>query len=110
MGKSCNGVTERLLECLAKTPCVQQGGSYKECAGDPGVPEECKSLRAFLAECNRQKVDMRKRIRGQKVRAWCLRGATYLGSGRALAPQARDLALLALSRECVHARLTSDPV
>lgn len=66
MGKSCEGVAQNLVECLAKTECVKKGGSFKECAGAADIPDECKSLRTFMAECNRQKVDMRKRIRGQK--------------------------------------------
>ncbi|KAG6758700.1 hypothetical protein POTOM_039059 [Populus tomentosa] len=56
MSKSCKGLALELVKCLSESDCIKiENRPYKECAGEksPSIPSEC--------------VDMRARIRGNKV-------------------------------------------
>eukprot|EP00898_Chlorokybus_atmophyticus_P003849 jgi/Chlat1/4465/Chrsp29S04412 len=68
MSKSCKGLLDELVKCLADSDCVKvEGRTLKECAGrTEGVSQECQGLRTVYYECKRGQLDMRRRIRGNK--------------------------------------------
>ena len=77
MAKSCKEIAEALVDCLKTSKCVRDGGGLRKCLGGPeGAGEgagagaglaECQELRAAYFTCKRSGLDMRTRIKGQKV-------------------------------------------
>jgi Cytochrome c oxidase assembly protein PET191 len=68
MGASCKEIAETLIDCIKKTDCVKEGSSIKDCLGqmkDNGA--ECQEFRNAYFTCKRSGLDMRTRIKGQKV-------------------------------------------
>jgi hypothetical protein len=68
MGASCKEIAETLIDCIKKTDCVKDGMSIKDCLGqmkDNGA--ECQEFRNAYFTCKRSGLDMRTRIKGQKV-------------------------------------------
>jgi hypothetical protein len=74
MGKSCKDVAQSLVDCMQKTACVKNGGGIKDClkaveVSADGVESagECQEFRTAYFTCKRGSLDMRSRIRGQRV-------------------------------------------
>ena len=44
MSNSCEGIMDDLIKCLAKSRCVKEGGSYKDCLNSATLEEECQGL------------------------------------------------------------------
>ena len=68
MGASCKEIAETLIDCIKKSDCVRDGSSIKDCLAqmkDNGC--ECQEFRNAYFTCKRGGLDMRTRIRGQKV-------------------------------------------
>lgn len=77
MGNSCKEIAQSLVDCMQKTDCVKSGGGIRECMkvrtdandaeGASPVTGECSDLRNAYFTCKRGSLDMRSRIRGQRV-------------------------------------------
>lgn len=70
MAKSCKEVAQSLIECMQKTECMKKGGELRTCMKNEGNSDgggECQELRAAYFNCKRGSLDMRSRIRGQRV-------------------------------------------
>lgn len=72
MGKSCKEIAETLIDCIKNSQCVKNGGDVRSCMKTPqGNDEvqmgECQEFRAAYFTCKRGSLDMRTRIKGQKV-------------------------------------------
>ena len=69
MAKSCRETAESLVECLKNSPCVKAGKTIRECLkemeNDQSHP--CTEYRYAYAHCKRGSLDMRSRIRGDRV-------------------------------------------
>nr|KAJ0227790.1 hypothetical protein LSAT_V11C100013130 [Lactuca sativa] len=71
MAKSCKGLAMELVKCLSESDCVKvENRPFRECAKEksPVISSECVGLRETYFNCKRGQVDMRARIRGNKVR------------------------------------------
>ncbi|KAA0167936.1 hypothetical protein FNF31_00182 [Cafeteria roenbergensis] len=55
----------QLAQCLAKSQCISDGHSARECMQNGEVPQ-CDLSRRALYECRRGQLDARTRIRGQR--------------------------------------------
>lgn len=68
MSKSCTGLLDQLVRCVAESDCVKrEGRTIKDCIKDEkGVPENCAGVHATYVKCKRNQVDMRTRIQGNK--------------------------------------------
>ena len=66
MGSSCKEIAESVLACMKKTDCVKKGGGIKECMKSESA-DSCQALISAYATCRRQGLDMRTRIRGNRV-------------------------------------------
>ncbi len=64
MGKSCKEIAQSLVECMKQTNCVQNGGDLRKCLNET---EDCQEYRNAYFTCRRSGLDMRTRIKGQKV-------------------------------------------
>mmetsp|Transcript_5149 Transcript_5149/g.8892 ORF Transcript_5149/g.8892 Transcript_5149/m.8892 type:complete len:80 (+) Transcript_5149:56-295(+) len=75
MSKSCHGLWEDLMTCIAASECVQSryqnGGEVqsvmKECLKpehENEVPSDCRTLQKAYFNCRRGQLDMRNRFRG----------------------------------------------
>ena len=76
MAKSCKEIAVSLLDCMKNTKCMKDGGDLRSCmkAVGPdtafnfeGDANDCQELRAAYFSCKRGGLDMRTRIRGQRV-------------------------------------------
>ena len=74
MAKSCKEIAETLVDCMKKSACVRGGGDLRSClnantGGEDGSAPggECQEFRAAYFNCKRGSLDMRTRIKGQKV-------------------------------------------
>jgi hypothetical protein len=80
MGKSCKEIAHSLMDCMKNTQCMKNGGDLRSCmkdmnsadataaGGDLGAAGvDCQELRAAYFTCKRGGLDMRSRIRGQRV-------------------------------------------
>mgnify|MGYP002836593425 CR=1 FL=1 len=77
MAKSCKEVAQSLIDCMQKTECMKKGGDLRTCMkahevrnadGSADVTGgECQELRTAYFNCKRGSLDMRSRIRGQRV-------------------------------------------
>ena len=74
MGKSCKDVAQSLVDCMKNSSCVKEGGELNLCIkkmslkeGGTVVASECQELRTAYTLCKRGGLDMRTRIRGQRV-------------------------------------------
>jgi hypothetical protein len=59
---ACKAEFHDLLECVAQTACIEQGGSVKQCMRDPAVVEACEKYRYAYFLCRRGQLDMRSRL------------------------------------------------
>lgn len=68
MSKSCSGLLDELVRCVAESDCVKkEGRSIKDCIkSEEGVPKVCSGVHATFVKCKRNQVDMRTRIQGNK--------------------------------------------
>ena len=69
MGSSCREIAESLVDCMAKTQCMKNGGEMRQCMrkiSDEGTGE-CSDMRNAYFTCKRSSLDMRSRIRGPRV-------------------------------------------
>ena len=64
MGKSCKEIAQSLVECMKQTNCVQIGGDVRKCLSET---DDCQEYRNAYFTCRRSGLDMRTRIKGQKV-------------------------------------------
>ena len=66
MAKSCREIAQSLVDCMKSTPCVKAGGDVMTClkAKDNIY---CQELRSAYFSCKRGSLDMRNRIRGDRV-------------------------------------------
>jgi hypothetical protein len=73
MANSCKEVAQSLVDCMHKSACVKEGGNIKDClklhTDKDGKPTggDCADLRSAYFTCKRSTLDMRSRIRGQRV-------------------------------------------
>ena len=78
MAKSCKEIAQSLVDCMKNTPCMKGGGDLRTCLKPAGGAEsesvnassdrgDCQELRAAYFNCKRGGLDMRTRIRGQRV-------------------------------------------
>lgn len=67
MGKSCKDIAQTLVDCLKKSECVKKGGDLKFCMKSSDSNDECKEFRMAYFSCRRGGLDMRNRIRGERV-------------------------------------------
>ena len=70
MGSSCKDLALSLVECLEKTPCMQNPSkTIRECLAENagGETDKCQVFRSAYFECKRGQLDMRKRIRGPRT-------------------------------------------
>ena len=68
MGASCKEIAETLIDCIKGSDCVKSGSTVKDCLAqmkDNG--SDCQEFRNAYFSCKRGGLDMRTRIRGQKV-------------------------------------------
>lgn len=68
MSKSCSGLLDAYVACVAASACVaaRGPGSLKACATDGAAVPECAQARELVYVCKRGQLDMRTRIRGNK--------------------------------------------
>jgi hypothetical protein len=66
MGKSCKELARSLFDCMKDVPCVKNGGDMKQCLNSPDAAE-CQVLRNAYSTCKIEGLNMRNRIRGEKV-------------------------------------------
>jgi len=66
MPKACSEAALNLMDCLEKTPCFQHGGTIQECM-EPKEAPECQHLRKVYFGCKHNQLNMRTRIRGNRV-------------------------------------------
>ena len=78
MAKSCKEIAQNLVDCMKNTPCMKEGGDLRTCMKTSGGAGsdivnissdagDCQELRAAYFNCKRGGLDMRTRIRGQRV-------------------------------------------
>ena len=68
MGTSCKEIAETLIDCIKKSDCVKDGGKIKDCLAEmKDNGNDCQEFRNAYFTCKRAGLDMRTRIRGQKV-------------------------------------------
>ncbi len=68
MSSSCSGLSEKLLDCVEASRCVNDKGlSIRECLKSrEHLDEECKSLMTAFYDCRRGQIDRRARIKGNR--------------------------------------------
>ena len=65
MGRSCNGVREKLIQCIAESKCMcEEGLKFAECIARPEISsqksgEDCAQIRRIFADCKRGQVRIR---------------------------------------------------
>ncbi len=51
---------------MKATPCMKQGGEFKQCLQQVDASAECQKFRTAYLNCKRETYDMRVRITGPK--------------------------------------------
>ncbi|KAJ1462487.1 cytochrome c oxidase assembly protein PET191 [Pelagophyceae sp. CCMP2097] len=68
MGSDCKDLAASLMACIKESECMKKHGmSARDCTQQEGAIPECQVYRNSYFECKRGQLDMRTRIRGQKV-------------------------------------------
>lgn len=65
--QSCKDIAQTLYDCVKQTECMKNGGDFRACLKDREQTPDCQVFRNAYFECKRGSLDMRNRIKGQKV-------------------------------------------